>query len=256
MPRPPVLVAVNARADDLTANYLPDVAVLGDARLALAELAVRVAPRAGARSLDRLRTEAWERLRGEPDAGPALAFVDAVDEAVSPADATVVVDMTIPGYWYGGYGRVGAPRRLQYPIGWGTLGCALPAAIGAATPRERPVLAICGDGGLMYAVGELAVLREHHLPVTVLVVDDGGYGMLRYDQLRAGDEPRGVDLGRPDFRALASAFGIPSVGVEGVGSLGHVLAEALASGEPRMVVVELSLTPPRTTSPRWHDTLG
>ena len=119
--------------------------------------------------------------------------------------------MAIPGYWYGGYGRVAGPRRLQYPIGWGTLGYALPAAIGAACARDRPVLAVCGDGGFMYAVGELAVLREQDLPVTVLVVDDGGYGMLRYDQDRAGDAHRGVDLFRPDFAALASRSASPPI---------------------------------------------
>ncbi|HET7070802.1 MAG TPA: thiamine pyrophosphate-dependent enzyme, partial [Nocardioides sp.] len=168
-------------------------------------------------------------------------------------DATVVVDMTIPGYWYGGYGRIPGPRRLQYPIGWGTLGSALPASVGAAALRERPVLALCGDGGFMYAVGELAVLRQENLPVTVLVVDDGGYGMLRYDQDRAGDQHRGVDLYRPDLGAVASSFGIPSAVLHGVDELEAALADALAAREPRMVVLPLALTPPRTTSPRWHD---
>jgi acetolactate synthase-1/2/3 large subunit len=181
-------------------------------------------------------------------------FLDAVDRAVAGADATVVADMTIPAYWYGGYGRVGRPRGLQYPIGWGTLGYALPASIGAATAGEHTVLAICGDGGIMYAVGELAVLRQQSLPVTVLVVDDGGYGMLRYDQDHAGDERRGVDLVRPDFAALARSFDVPAVVVPSVGDgLEDALAAALATSGPSMVVLEVALTPPRTTSPRWHD---
>ena len=116
------------------------------------------------------------------------------------------------------------------------------------------MLAICGDGGFMYAVGELAVLRQENLPVTVLVVDDGGYGMLRYDQDHAGDERHGVDLVRPDFVALARAFDVPAVLVGGGDrDLATALADALASGGPRLVVLELALTPPRTTSPRWHD---
>jgi acetolactate synthase-1/2/3 large subunit len=194
----------------------------------------------------------WARLRADAAGGPALAFLDAVADAVSSVDAVVVCDMTIPGYWYGGYGRVLAPRRLQYPIGWGPLGYALPASVGAGAARERPVLTLCGDGGLMYAVGELAVLRQEHLPVTVLVVDDGGYGMLRFDQDRAGDPHRGVDLVRPDFAALGASFGIPTVRAD-VAGLGSVLTESLAAREPRMVVLELALTPPRTTSPRWRE---
>jgi acetolactate synthase-1/2/3 large subunit len=255
MPRPPALVAVNVSEADLAKSYQPDVAVLGDAKVVLAELVARVGPReSDGRELAELRDRTWDRLRADDVGGPALRFLDAVGAAVSSAGATVVVDMAIPGYWYGGYARVERPRGLAYPIGWGTLGFALPASVGAAA-GGRPVLAVCGDGGFMFAVGELAVLRQEHLPVTVLVVDDGGYGMLRYDQDRAGDEHRGVDLFRPDFAALAAAFGIPAtvvVHVEG-DRLADVLREALESGGPRMVVLELALTPPRTTSPRWRD---
>jgi acetolactate synthase-1/2/3 large subunit len=257
MPRPDTLVAVNVSAVDLMKNYEPDVAVLGDAKLVLAELTTRLAPRAADDAgLRELRTRTWERLRRDTAGRPALALLDAVDAAVARTDAIVVADMTIPAYWYGGYGRVGRPRGLQYPIGWGTLGYALPASIGAATAGEHPVLALCGDGGFMYAVGELAVLRQEELPVTVLVVDDRGYGMLRYDQDHAGDERRGVDLVRPDFAALGHSFGIPVVVAPPAGDgLADVLDTALASGGPRMVVLELALTPPRTTSPRWHDDL-
>jgi acetolactate synthase-1/2/3 large subunit len=174
---------------------------------------------------------------------------------VAATDATVVVDMTIPGYWYGGYAEVPRPRALQYPIGWGTLGYALPASVGAAAGGEHPVLAICGDGGVMFALGELAVLRQEGLPVTVLVVDDGGYGMLRFDQDRAGDPHRGVELTRPDFAALAASFGLAAA-VAGVDDLAAALEHGLASGGPNLVVTELALTPPPTTSPRWHDAAG
>ncbi|HEX4685886.1 MAG TPA: thiamine pyrophosphate-binding protein [Nocardioides sp.] len=253
MPRPPVLVSVNVSEADLVTNYEPDVAVLGDAKLVLAELVTRVAARAGDdSSLREVRARAWERLHREE--APALGFLGAVDPAVADTDATVVADMAIPGYWFGGYGRVGRPRGLQYPIGWGTLGFALPASVGAGAARERPVLAICGDGGVMFALGELAVLRQENLPVTVLVVDDGGYGMLRYDQDRAGDEHRGVDLFRPDFAALARSFDIPTVALgRDQDGLRSALTASLASGGPRVVVLEQALTPPRTTSPRWHD---
>jgi acetolactate synthase-1/2/3 large subunit len=254
MPRPPLLVAVNVSEADLVKSYQPDVAVLGDVKLVLGELLSRVLPRDSGRQLAEVRERTWDRLRGDRAGGPALAFLDALEVAVSRAGATVVVDMAIPGYWYGGYARVERPRSLAYPIGWGTLGFALPASVGAAA-AGRPVLAVCGDGGFMFAVGELAVLRQENLPVTVLVVDDGGYGMLRYDQDRAGDEHRGVDLFRPDFAALAAAFGIPATVLDdGEGDrLSDVLREALESGEPRLVVLELALTPPRTTSPRWRD---
>ena len=87
----------------------------------------------------------------------------------------------------------------------------------------------------------------------MLVVDDGGYGMLRYDQERAGHVPVGTDLLTPDFGALAGAFGLPFTSVECVGDLEPALAAAVRSGMPHLVRVPARLHPPRTTSPRWHE---
>jgi acetolactate synthase-1/2/3 large subunit len=91
------------------------------------------------------------------------------------------------------------------------------------------------------------------LPLTAVIVDDGGYGMLRFDQRRAGAPQHGVDLHTPDFVALARAFGLRAEGVDG---LGHAFAAALrrhvAESEPTVLVARAALTPPPTTSPRWY----
>ena len=163
--------------------------------------------------------------------------------------------MAVAGYWYGGYSSQTRPRRLQYPVGWGTLGFALPAAIGPASVGI-PTLAVCGDGGPMFALGELATYAQESLPITLLVVDDGGYGMLRFDQQVFGHPERGVDLLTPEWHALGSAFGIAVQTVGEVGELPAALAqahEANLRGEPRMIVWKARLFPPRTTSPRWSD---
>ncbi len=172
----------------------------------------------------------------------------------SPADAVVICDMAVGRLLGRQLPAARRPRALHYPVGWGTLGAALPSAVGAGALRDRPVLVVCGDGGLMFGVAELATLAQERLPVTVLVVDDAGYGMLRYDQDRAGAEHRGVDLHTPDLVDLAHAFGVPAVRVDGVGEpLRAALAEALAAAAPRLVTVRAALYPPRTTSPRWHE---
>jgi thiamine pyrophosphate-dependent acetolactate synthase large subunit-like protein len=255
MPLARSLVSINCDAGDLQKNYPADAAVLGDAALALRALLAaphRTRPSA-AESLAQLKDAAWSRLAADSRSAEALEFLRSFESAV-PQEAVVVADMAIPGYWMGGYGRFDRERRLQYPVGWGTLGYALPASIGPGAEGSRPVVAVCGDGGFMFAVGELATLVQEQLPVTVLVVDDGGYGMLRYDQDHAGDQHRGVDLVRPDFAALAEAFGVTATRVTGVGEeLAKALAEAVASGRPRLVVTEAHLTPPRTTSPRWAE---
>jgi acetolactate synthase-1/2/3 large subunit len=252
MPLPGRLAVVNCAEEDLAKNFTPDVAVLGDVRTVLTELLglLDARPPEAADALVALRAATRGRLADDPRSGDAMRFLASVESAVTP-ETVVVCDMAVPGYWYGGYGRV--TSGLQYPVGWGTLGYALPASIGPAS-EGLPTLVIAGDGGLMFALGEFLTLAERRLPVTVLVVDDGGYGMLRYDQEVAGDPIRGTDLRGPEWTRLGEAFGIPALVVDGVGEeLAGALAEAVADPAPRLVVARAALTPPKTTSPRWFE---
>jgi thiamine pyrophosphate-dependent acetolactate synthase large subunit-like protein len=255
MPTAKALLNLNVSAEEAAKNYAPDLAVIGDARQTLVALTDRVLERAAAgHELAALRSAAWGRTVTEPGGADARRLLDAIDAAVAAHDAEIVADMTMSGYWAGGYARVDRPRRLHYAVGWGTLGMALPMGIGPAALRERPVLVLSGDGGFMFAPGELAVIAERRLPLTMLLVDDGGYGMLRYDQVRAGEPERGVDLGRPDFAALVRAFGIQVTALTEPGpTLERELDEALASGEPRVVLLTAHLEPPRTISARWAE---
>ena len=119
-----------------------------------------------------------------------------------------------------------------------------------AVGPDRPVVAVVGDGGMLFALGELATVAQERLALTVVVVDDGGYGMLRYGR---EDEPdNGCDLSPVDFVAVAEGFGIAAERVDGLGDdYGQALAKAVASGEPRLIHAHARLVPPRTTSPRW-----
>jgi acetolactate synthase-1/2/3 large subunit len=255
MPTAAKLLNINCSATEVAKNYEPDVAVVADAKLTLAALTERVAQRDTVlHDLPKLRDTVWRRVLAEPGGATIKPMLDAIDTVTAKHDAVVVADMTMIGYWAGGYAAFQRSRQLQYAVGWGTLGFALPTAVGPAALRSKPVLALCGDGGFMFAVGELAVLAEEALPVTVLLVDDGGYGMLRYDQVHAGDATRGVDLARPSFVDLAAAFKIDAVELQaGDPGLADALDEALASGRPRVVVLNARLDPPRTISARWHE---
>jgi acetolactate synthase-1/2/3 large subunit len=127
-----------------------------------------------------------------------------------PRDTVTAWDMTILGYWAAAHFVAYEPRRFLYPLGSGTLGFAWPAALGAkAALRGTPVLAVCGDGGFMYGISELASARQHGLAVRLLIVDDGGYGILREYQRDAFEANHGVDLAQPDFVSLSAAFGVP-----------------------------------------------
>jgi len=247
-PQPPVLVAVNVDAADAAKNYRVDALVRASAAEGCAALLDALGePRRPWADLDAVRAQ----VAAVPDP-QARAFLDALADAAGD-DAVVVCDMCIPGYWAGAFGRVAGPRRLAYPMGWGTLGFGFPAAIGAALAHDGPTIAVCGDGGFLFACGELATVAQERPRLVTVLVDDGGYGMLRWDQDARGDERAGVDLHTPDFVALARSFGVRAEGVDGLGEdFARTLRELVARPEPSVLVARASLQPPPSTSPRWY----
>jgi len=249
-PQPDTLIAVSLEP---LVNYRADIHVAGEAGEVAAALAERVRPRgdldALAERLSGVRAEACGALDGA-----ALRFLDSIHFAV-PADGVLVLDMCIPGYWLAGFHTPAAPRRLQVPLGWGTLGYAFPAALGAALAGTGgPVVSISGDGGFLFACGELATMAQEQIPLTAVIVDDGGYGMLRYDQQKGDHETYGVDLHTPDFAALAASFGLRTETVEGLDdAFGEALAQHVTDGGPSVLVARApGLVPPPTTSPNWY----
>ena len=252
MPQPPRLVAVNLDAEDAAKSYRADVVLqctAADACEMLLEEAAGHGPDGLAERLHGVRADACGTLDGR-----ALRFLDAIRFAV-PDDGIVVADMCIPGYWLAGFHTPALPRKLQIPLGWGTLGYAFPAALGAALADRGPVVAVAGDGGFLYAPGELATVAQERIPLTLVIVDDGGYGMLRYDQDVSGADRYGVDLLTPDFCALAGAFGIRAEHVDGLeDDFGAALAEHVLDPEPSVLVASTPepLIPPPNTSPNWY----
>ena len=250
-PQPPTLITVSLEP---VVNYRADIHLAGEAGDVAAALAGGVRERDGLDALRGRLSSTRAEACGALDA-TALRFLDAIRFAV-PADGVLVVDMCIPGYWLAGFHTPAAPRRIQVPLGWGTLGYAFPAALGAALAgTDGPVVSISGDGGFLFACGELATLAQEQIPLTAVIVDDGGYGMLRYDQQKAGDETYGVDLHTPDFAALATAFGVQAETVDGLDdAFGEALARHTADPTPSVLVARtpVPLIPPPNTSPNWY----
>jgi thiamine pyrophosphate-dependent acetolactate synthase large subunit-like protein len=254
MPQPPHLVALNVDPEDAAKNYLPDQLLEGDAAEGLRLLVGALKPRGGLDSLRRRLGELNEGVRaGLRQSDPRAAELLEIFAGGLPEEATVVCDMCIPGYWLGGFHQPRAPRRLLYPLGWGTLGCAFPQALGAALAAPGPVVSVSGDGGFLYACGELATAAQERIPLTAVVVDDGGYGMLRFDQDRRGDPHLGVDLLSPSFTALADSFGVRAFATDALdANFGAALRRQMVLDEPSLLVAEDSLGPPPNVSPRWY----
>ena len=254
MPPPPALISINVDEVDANKSYPSDVTLVGDARAVLDALVPRVASRQGLPELERRLTSIGSSIAAwiEDDDQQAAALLEIFNRALPP-ETVVVTDMCIPGYWLGGYWQVPRPRKLGYPLGWGTLGFGFPASLGAGLAGAGPTVCVTGDGGFMYACGELATVVEARIPLTIVLVEDGGYGMLRYDQVQSGVQPFGVDLVQPDFAALAASFGVPSTVIDGFGpEFERELTRSVASDSPEILIVRAALKPPPTTSPRWY----
>jgi 5-guanidino-2-oxopentanoate decarboxylase len=234
------VIRVDVDPAQLQKNVSADVEVPGDARAVLERLLEAVAPgRPDARRDDEI-ARVREAIRAEAlaDGAPWLDLVDAIGGALG-ADGVLCADSTMASY----HGAVhflalDAPGRFVYPTGYATLGYALPAAIGAklAAP-DRPVIALAGDGGLLFTVSELATAAQLGLPLPVLVPNNGGYGEIRAEMRAAGIDPVGTDLLVPDLPALGVAFGGWGVRVDGPAGVASELAAALERPGPTVIEV-------------------
>jgi acetolactate synthase I/II/III large subunit len=236
------LIQIDAAPERIGATY-PALAVVGDAAAALAALLPLVPEREADGEAERRVAELRARIGAGLDAqGRELERAILADIAAAAGPAAVIAwDMTIMGYWAAAHLAVEEPRTFLYPLGSGTLGYAWPAALGAsaALPGRR-VLGVMGDGGVLYALQELASARQHELGAKLLIVDDRGYGILREYQRDAFGANYAVDLVQPDFDAVCRGFGVPVQSVEPP-QLAAALEWAFEREGPAAVVLRASV---------------
>ena len=231
------VIQIEADLGKLESNH-PALGIHADARLALQALLETVSPRSDAQAPERVR-EVLARV-SERIAAQELTLEQELLASVRralPATSPSFWDMTILAYWAWSAFDAKGPNLLHSAQGAGGLGYGFPAALGAAVADpSRPVLAVSGDGGALYSIAELATARQYDLNVTWLIVDDGGYGILREYMTDAFGQATATELSRPDYVALAESFGVPGVRTTPE-TLSDDLSKALASPGPSVVVL-------------------
>ncbi|MFG2332396.1 thiamine pyrophosphate-binding protein [Streptomyces sp. NPDC048604] len=156
------------------------------------------------------------------------------------AEDAVVTSDSAQCCYYGALPHLplGPQGRYLHPTGFGTLGYALPAAIGAKTAYpQRQVVALSGDGGLQFSVQELATAAGLGAPLPVVVFDNGGYGEIRDEMAARGDTPTAVAQPPVDLPALARAYGGHGTIARTPAQLARAVAEALTTPGPTIVTV-------------------
>ncbi len=233
------MIRVDVDPAKLADHYGAEVTIQGDARRALEALLPGLEPRSGWRT--RIGGAAAVRARIDASWNPAArtySMVLAAIRAGLPADGVVFSDMTQVAY-HGNYAfPVDRPGCWFHPSGYGTLGFALPAALGAkiALPT-RAVLALAGDFGLQFTLGELMTAAENGLALPIVVWNNAALGQIRDDMTAAGIPPLGVIARNPDFQALARACGVRAVRIRGDEGLTAAVREALAANGPTLIEI-------------------
>ncbi|MEL7463068.1 MAG: 5-guanidino-2-oxopentanoate decarboxylase [Pseudomonadota bacterium] len=163
-------------------------------------------------------------------------------------DALLVGDSAEPTYAAVVAAAPPGPRQWWTITGFGTLGYALPAALGAKLAKpEAPVVALAGDGGALYTIQELAAAAEARTPVALLIWNNDGYGEIRHWMRDGQIAPEGVDLSPIDFEALAKGFGARYARAPSIAAAVAAIGEASAGDGP--MVIEMregdDIKPPR-----------
>ncbi|MFJ6293571.1 thiamine pyrophosphate-binding protein [Streptomyces griseoviridis] len=231
------VVQIEADLGKLESNH-PALGIHADARLALQALLETAERREDPTAPDRV-AEVLAKVSTRI-ASQELTLEQQVLQSVRralPATSPSFWDMTILAYWAWSAFDPEGPNQMHSAQGAGGLGYGFPAALGAAAADPtRPVLAVSGDGGALYSIAELATAKQLGLSVTWLIVDDGGYGILREYMTGAFGEATATELTRPDYVALAESFGVTGVRTTPE-SLEADLTEALATPGPSVVVL-------------------
>ena len=193
--------------------------------------------------LDKLAQQRRDRSPLHPQA------VAAAVDRLAAQDAIFTADVGTPCIWAARYLRMNGSRRLIGSFNHGSMANALPQAIGCqACQPGRQVVALSGDGGVAMLLGELITLRQQHLPVKVVVFNNGALAFVELEMKAAGIVTYGTDLDNPDFAGIARAVGLFGARVEKAGELDDALRAAFEHDGAALVEVrtdrhELSLPP-------------
>ncbi|MFO1035759.1 MAG: 5-guanidino-2-oxopentanoate decarboxylase [Geminicoccaceae bacterium] len=235
------LIRIDIDAANLARDYEAAVAILGDARAALAGILSALGPAvesrgfAGGEEIAQLRLQA----RAQPSTleRKHVRVLDALRRALPP-EGLVFTDMTQIAYTGCALFPCPGPRRWFFPAGYGTLGFALPAAIGGklAAP-DKPVVALVGDGGFQFTLQELGTAVEQRLPIAILLWNNDSLAMIRDGMVERGIPEIGVNQHNPDFQALATAYGCHAVRPLNLADIERALKDAFSRDRPTLIEV-------------------
>ncbi len=243
------IIRIDADPEELGRNWPERVSILADAKPALQALLTRLQDRTPKSQWNAPEIAAHRQVgqqRVQEMAPNQVEIIESLRRALAD-DAIVISGIDSIGYWSHLAFQVKAPRSYFNTSYFATLGFAFPTALGAKVGNpDRQVVAICGDGGFMYALPDIATAVQEGINAVAIVFNDRALGAtLRDQQVRYKGRVIGTQIHNPDFAAVAHAFGARGIKLDDSSQLESALPEAFAANQPVIMEVPIeSWTPP------------
>ncbi|HYT18183.1 MAG TPA: acetolactate synthase large subunit [Thermoplasmata archaeon] len=234
------IIHVDTLPAEISANYLPEVEVIGEIRESVQALAQQIRKTRQPVRSEPTHDGIVKTLESELGAhsenalNPRRLLWD-LREILEPDDL-LISDVGAHKLWLSRFFRVAKPKTIVISNGLSAMGIALPGGIAAKLlDPDRRVVTLSGDGGFLMSVHELETAKRERAATVNLVFRDGGLGSIRWKQFAKFKRTVGTDFGNPDFTHLAKAFGLRGFRVEHPKELRSVLEEAMESKDPCVV---------------------
>jgi pyruvate dehydrogenase (quinone) len=249
LPSDATIVQIDLRGEQLGRRGRLDYGLVGDIHSTLRALLPRLSQHADDRHL-KASLEHYQKARrslddlavGEPGKKPVHPqYVARVIDELASTDAIFSCDVGTPTIWAARYLAMNGQRRLLGSFNHGSMANALPQAIGAqASHRERQVISLSGDGGLAMLMGDLLTLRQHELPVKVVVFKNDALAFVELEMKAAGILDFATDLRNPNFAKMAEAAGLLGLTAETPEQVRPMIGKALDHDGPALVEVQVA----------------
>jgi acetolactate synthase-1/2/3 large subunit len=243
-PGGPEVIHIDFNAADIDQIYYPHVEVIGD----IADSMMRIAASVEDSQHDfsyyhKVRALVMERIAAGADdtrypPSPQRIVHDV--RSVMPDDGILCLDNGMYKIWFARNYRTHVSNTILLDNALATMGAGLPSAMMAAMLyRRKRIMAVCGDGGFMMNSQDLETAIRLNLNLVVLIIEDKGYGMIRWKQQAEGFLDFGLTFNNPDFVRYAEAYGAKGTRVNATEDLVPILEEAFQSGGVQIVIVPI-----------------
>ena len=256
-PEKATVIQVDRRGENLGRRTRLDLGLIGDVKATLSAVLPLLNEKKDAEHLKKftghyreVREGLDELAVGHPGRKPIHPqYAAKIVDEIAAKDAIFSCDVGTPTIWAARYLTMNGQRRLLGSFNHGSMANALPQAIGAQMEfPKRQVVTFSGDGGIAMLLGDLLSLRQHELPVKIVVFNNSCLGFVELEMKAGGILAGGTDLMNPNFSDLAKSVGLLGIRVEDPADLKSAIADAFAHNGPALVDVvvnrtELSMPP-------------